>query len=119
MRKKVLHQSIKWLLPLLFIFFINGKAFFTHTHFIGDIIVVHSHPFKKSDTTNHNHTSKELVAIEYLTHSYSTDTIIPQIEIDSPYFSLIGNEFTRKDKIFFPDENDNIFLRGPPSISHT
>ena len=103
MRKKVLHQSIKWLLPLLFIFFINGKAFFTHTHFIGDIIVVHSHPFKKSDTTNHNHTSKELVAIEYLTHSYSTDTIIPQIEI----------------KIFFPDENDNIFLRGPPSISHT
>ncbi len=117
MREKVLHQSIIWLLPLLFIFFINGKAFFTHTHYIDDTIVVHSHPFKKSDTSTHSHTSKEILAIEYITHGYSTDAIVPHIEIKTPFFNLSVDDNIRRDKMFFSEENLSILLRAPPHIS--
>ena len=117
MRRKVIHQSIKWLLPLLFIFFINGKTFFTHTHFIDETIVVHSHPFKKSEKTAHNHTAKEILAIQYHTHGYSTDAILPHVEINSPFFTLKVNDYIRRDKIFFFFFFYNIILRAPPHIS--
>ncbi len=117
MRRKILHQSIKWLLPLLFIFFINGKTFFTHNHYINDTIVVHSHPFKKSEKTTHSHTTKELIAIEHHTHGFSPDAIIPHLEINSPFFTIVEHEFIKRDKIFFSEENQCVLLRAPPYIS--
>ncbi len=117
MGRKFLEQYIKWLLPLLFIFFINGKTLYTHAHVIDDILVVHSHPFKKGETTPHNHTSKELIAIDFHTHSYSTDAIIPHIEINSPLFIFIQHSYKQKDKTFLSAENSNVLLRAPPQIS--
>ena len=116
MRRKVLEQSIKWLLPLLFILFINGKSLFTHIHFEDDIIVVHSHPFKKGEKSTHNHTTKEFVAIELHTHGYSTDTIIPHIDINSPLITDVEENDIQRDKDFFSIENNNILLRAPPHI---
>ena len=117
MKRKVLHKSIKWLLPLLFIFFINGKTFFTHTHLIDDTIVVHSHPFKKSEKTTHHHTSKELIAIEYHSHGYSTDSVVTHIEIKTPFFTIAVNDYIQRDKTCLSEENNNILLRAPPHIS--
>ena len=117
MREKSLVQTIKCLLPILFIFFINGKIFFTHTHFENDSIVVHSHPFKKGEKTTHHHTAKELLAIEFHTDGYSTDTIISHIEINSPFFAIGLRDFIRRDKIFLSEEDHNFLLRAPPYIS--
>ena len=117
MREKSLVQSIKWLLPLLFIFFINGKIFFTHSHHENDSIVVHSHPFKKGEKTTHNHTAKEILAIEFHTDGYTTDTIISHIEINSPFFAIVLHDFLRREKIFLSQENHSVLLRAPPYIS--
>ena len=117
MRRKLLEQYVKWLLPLLFIFFINGKTLYTHAHVIDDILVVHSHPFKKGESTPHNHTSKELIAIDFHTNSHSTDAIIPHIEINSPIFTFSCHDYIQKDKVFLSAENNNVLLRAPPHIS--
>lgn len=114
MKKSVFNQLLKWFLPLLFITFINGKIFFTHSHLIDDSIVVHSHPFHKSENTNHNHTTKELIAIEFHTHGFSTDTIVPHIEIKSPIQLLAHHVYSYEDKILFLKETNTTLLRAPP-----
>lgn len=114
MRKKVFINSTRWFLPFLFIFFINGKTFFTHTHVIDDAVVVHSHPFKKGEKSTHKHTTKELIAIEFHTHGYSTDAIITHIEVNSPSFVIAEHNYIRKDIFFSSEENDNVLLRAPP-----
>ena len=117
MRKKVFIQIQRWFLPLLFITFINGKIFFTHTHLIGDSIVVHSHPFKKSESKTHSHTTKEFIAIEHLYNGFSTDSIIPHLEINSPLLAIVLQELILTDKIFLSQENHSFLLRAPPFIS--
>ena len=114
MKKKVLIQSLKWFLPLLFIFFINGKAFFTHSHLQNDSIVVHSHPFKKGENKTHSHTTKELIAIEFHTHGFSTDAIIPHIEIHSPIQFLVQQDYFDEAKICLVQQINTNLLRAPP-----
>ena len=88
--------------------------FFTHSHLLDDSIVVHSHPFKKSDNTTHNHTSKELIAIEFHTHGFSTDAIVPHFEINSPLQYLVLHDYSFEDKILFEEEVNTNLLRAPP-----
>lgn len=114
MKKKILIQSIKWFLPLLFITFINGKFFFTHSHSIDDLIVVHSHPYSKSENTTHNHTTNEFIAIEFHTHGHTTAAIIPHIEINSPIQYLVHHDYSYDDTIDFSQSTHTFLLRAPP-----
>lgn len=116
-REKAFIHIIRWFLPLLFIFFINGKAFFTHAHVINDAVVVHAHPFKKGEKSTHNHTTKELIAIEFHTDGNSTDAIIANVEIDSPLLFVDNHKSIRKDNLLSSKENNIIFLRAPPFLS--
>ena len=88
--------------------------FFTHSHIEEDSIVVHSHPFKKSENTKHNHTTKEIIAIEIHTHGFSTDAIVPHIEINSPLQYLVQKNYCCKDRIVFAQEITSNPLRAPP-----
>ena len=115
--KYIYIQSIKWLLPLLFIFFINGQLFFTHFHLEENTIVVHSHPFKKGEKRTHHHTTKELLAIEFHTHGISTDAIIPHIEINSPFFITIEHDYLQKNDSFVSQEISSVLLRAPPYLA--
>lgn len=114
MRKKVFIQSLRWFLPILFITFISGKVFFIHSHLENDSIVVHSHPFNKSDNTTHNHTAKEIIAIELHTHGHSTDVIVPHIEINSPLQCLVHHNYSFEYKIHLAEETNSNLLRAPP-----
>ena len=116
MKKRILIQTLKWFLPLLFITFINGEIFFTHSHSINDSFVVHSHPFSKSENTTHSHTTNELIAIEFHTHGHSTTAIIPHIEINSPFQYLDHHVYSYDDKIDFAQNTNTFFLRAPPFI---
>lgn len=117
MKKRILIKSLKWFLPLLFITFINGKIFFTHSHSIDDSFVVHSHPFNKGENTTHNHTTKELIAIEFHTHGHSTTAIVPHIEINSPLQYLSLYDYSYDDKIDFAQKTNTFLLRAPPSYA--
>lgn len=91
--------------------------FFTHSHLIDDSIVVHSHPFDKSEGASHNHTTKELIAIEFHTHGHSTASIIPHIEINSPLQYLVHHDYSYDNKIDFTQNTNTFLLRAPPCIS--
>ncbi len=114
MRKKIFTQSLKWFLPLLFITFINGKTLFIHSHIEDSSFVVHSHPFDKSETTSHEHTSKEIIAIELHTHGYSTTAIIPYIEINSPLQYLVGHNYAYQETALIARRVNSNLLRAPP-----
>ena len=114
MRKKVFIQFLKWFLPLLFITFINGKSLFIHSHLEKGSLVVHSHPFDKSETTTHEHTTKELIAIELHTHGYSTSTIIPYVEINSPLRYLAHHNYSYEEIAHFAQRISGNLLRAPP-----
>ena len=117
MRKEGLIQLLKWFLPLLFITFINGKIFFTHSHLDNDSIVIHTHPFKKGENTTHSHTTKELIAIELHTQGFSTNAIVPHIDINSPLQYLVDHDYSNEDKFCFTQEINTNLLRAPPSHS--
>ena len=117
MRKKVLTQSIKWFLPLLFITFINGKSLFIHSHLEKDILVVHSHPFDKNEDSTHEHTTKELIAIEFHTHGYSTANIVALVDIKSPLKYINCYNYTNEEIICFAKKATSTLLRAPPIIA--
>lgn len=117
MRKKVFVQSLKWFLPLLFITFINGKALFIHSHLEENSFVVHSHPYDKSENTTHEHTTKEIAAIDLHTQGHSTTAIVPYIEINSPLQYLDDNNCYCEYIIHFTQKINSNLLRAPPFYS--
>lgn len=114
MRKKIFTLILKWFLPLLFITFINGKSLFIHSHSVEGSFVIHSHPFDKSETNTHEHTTKELIAIEFHTHGYSTDAIIPYVEISTPVQYLVPHNYSYDDRVDFSQNTNTKNLRAPP-----
>ncbi len=116
MRKKVFIQFLKWFLSLLFITFINGKVLFIHSHLEENSFVVHSHPFDKGENKTHEHTTKEIVAIELHTNGNSTTAIIPYLEINSPLQYLSHHNYSYKDTIIFTQKVNSNLLRAPPFL---
>jgi len=64
-------QAVKWFLFILFIGYYGSILLFTHTHIINGVTIVHSHPYKpfsESGTSNHSHSSNEIVVLQALSH---------------------------------------------------
>ena len=116
MRKKILHQSLKLFLPLLFILFINGKTLFIHSHLEKGSLVVHSHPFDKGETKTHEHTTKELIAIEFHTHGHSTTAIVPYVDINSPLQYLDLYNYSYEETAHLAQKANSFLLRAPPFL---
>lgn len=114
MRKKVFTQFLKWFFPILFITFINGKTLFIHSHLEKDSFIVHSHPFDKSETTSHEHTTKEIIAIELHTHGFSTTAIVPYVEINSPLQYIVCDNYSYEETAHFAQRINGNLLRAPP-----
>lgn len=72
---------IKIILPIVFISYVSCISFFTHTHIINGVTIVHSHPFLKDSQGNpdHTHTSAEVQLIQILSSYQTGDQIVPII----------------------------------------
>lgn len=71
-------QILVLLLTAVYLFYFAGTHFFVHSHFINERIVVHSHPFAKS---NHTHTTLEIQLIDELSNDTCTvDDSLPALE---------------------------------------
>lgn len=66
---KTIKQITVLLLTALYLFYFAGTHFFVHSHFINERIVVHSHPFAKS---NHTHSTLEIQLIDELSNDTCT-----------------------------------------------
>lgn len=101
-------------MPLLFVAFINGKAFYIHSHYIDDLIVIHSHPYKKGESAPHEHTAKELASIKFYTEGQSTANIIPDISIENPFSFRVAETEAISYNVYLSCKCNAKLLRAPP-----
>lgn len=111
-RTSIYKNFIAAILLFFFLFYFAGTHFFTHTHNIDGVIVVHSHPYSgERNNPNHSHTTSQLVHIAMLDAwlSDKPDCFIPA-QIHGLKVSVrFPEEFIRG--IFSPHQFP---LRGPP-----
>ncbi|MBB4045444.1 hypothetical protein GGR06_003258 [Bacteroides reticulotermitis] len=90
--KRLLLQSMRYFLPILFVSYMASITFFGHVHVVNGVVVVHSHPFKKS--ANHQHSTVELQLIHFLS-ILTVDDLPPTLSIaqfiPSLLFTLLDN----------------------------
>ncbi len=73
--KYFMGKSLSVLLLILFLGYYSSITFFTHSHIINGVAIVHSHPFnsdKRGDSSTAPHNSKELVIIQLLSEFFTT-----------------------------------------------
>jgi len=73
--KYFLGNSMRCLLLFLFMGYYSSITFFTHSHIINGVTIVHSHPFnsdKGGDSSTAPHKGKELVIIQLLSEFFTT-----------------------------------------------
>ncbi len=78
MCNKNIKEALKITLPVIFIAYFCSITFFTHSHDINGVTIVHSHPFKAdaNGNPNHEHTGNELQLIDALSTFYVENAII-------------------------------------------
>lgn len=113
-----LKQIIKIILPIIFIGYACSITFFTHTHIINGVTIVHSHPYAKDQNGNpsHEHTGAEIQLI----HTLSTFFVAGAIAL----FFILKLFLSKKTPYPFqkylsiPQTNAvNLFrLRAPPVL---
>lgn len=105
---------LKWFYPVLFTLYVSGITLFTHTHIVNSLLVVHSHPFKFTDSSTHEHSEKEIQLLDQIFNTSITNDIVPSINLSGILSS---------NTIYYPDLNlqDQIYrftsplhLRAPP-----
>ncbi len=78
---KAIRNISGWFLLILFSSFVGSITLFTHTHEINKVLYVHSHPYDKSESTQHSHTESQLVLLDLFYHSSFQPDIILDIDI--------------------------------------
>lgn len=78
MINKKVNTIIKIILPVIFIVYASSITFFTHSHIVNGVTIVHSHPFQKSNDglPSHEHTGAEIQLIHTLSSFSSTGLIV-------------------------------------------
>jgi len=73
--KYFMGKSLSVLLLILFLGYYSSITFFTHSHIINGVTIVHSHPFnsdKGGDSSGSPHSGKELQIIQLLSDFFTT-----------------------------------------------
>jgi len=78
MINKKVKAALRIILPVIFIAYACSVTFFTHTHIVNGVTIVHSHPFLTDENGNpdHDHTPAEIQLIHTLSTFFSTGIVI-------------------------------------------
>lgn len=100
-----MRRMIKIALPVLFIVYASCITFFTHTHIVNGVTIVHSHPYATDDkgNPNHEHTGVEIQLIHTLSVFFVAGSIILKILLDI---------FRKKQATFIPEQIIPVYTRG-------
>lgn len=104
-------------LLILFLGYYSSITFFTHSHFIGGVTIVHSHPYKSENgksSPNSQHSNKELQVIQLLSEYFTTAALILfGATMIRSLWTLIPVNFVPEDYFKFPGYC-TFSLRAPP-----
>jgi len=84
---------LRVILPIIFITYAYSITFFTHTHIVNGVTIVHSHPYLLDENGNpdHEHSGAEIQLIHHLSTFFAVSLIVSII--------LLGLFSQRKDDI--------------------
>jgi len=111
-------KVLKVILPVIFITYFASITFFTHTHIVNGVTIVHSHPFQKNDAGSpaHEHTGAEIQLIHILSSFFSTGLIVLAIILGL----VSSKKVILRPKVFlshFHDHTQGLSrLRPPPFL---
>jgi|WetSurMetagenome_2_1015567.scaffolds.fasta_scaffold201640_2 hypothetical protein len=77
--KYFIGKSFRFLLLILFLGYYSSITFFTHSHIINGVTIVHSHPFNSDrggHPSNSPHSEKQLFVIQLLSEFFTTAVAI-------------------------------------------
>lgn len=76
-KKSVLRLFIKSFLLLLFMNYMASVSFFTHSHVVNGVTIIHSHPYPLNEKgADHQHTGTQLQLIGLLSTFYVVGSIV-------------------------------------------
>ncbi|MBF6628232.1 MAG: hypothetical protein ITG04_06955 [Proteiniphilum sp.] len=108
---------LKWFFLLLFSMYVSGISLFTHRHVINNVTYVHSHPFKRGETTQHEHTGKQICLLDQLFKTTITSDIIPHVAVScnlNPLTILYPGFYEAQHPVFSAAPGQ---LRAPPTAA--
>ena len=77
--RSITGKTVNILLLTLFLGYYSSITFFTHSHIVNGVTIVHSHPYKStgsSDQSGNAHSDKELLVIQFLSEYFTTAAVI-------------------------------------------
>ncbi|NDV70275.1 hypothetical protein [Dysgonomonas sp. 25] len=118
LRGKQINRLIKIILPVIFINYFACISFFTHTHIVNGITIVHSHPYAPDNDgyPHHEHSGAEIQLISQLSAFHAPSTVVTVIDIIRPIergeilISNFSSPAFRQEHHYFS------FLRPPPVL---
>ena len=77
--KRIYKKITGYFLLILFLGYIGSITFFSHTHIVDGVTIVHSHPYKSHSgdvPVNHNHSKDGFIIIQFISHFIASAPII-------------------------------------------
>jgi hypothetical protein len=119
--KYIYKKTVSYFLLILFLGYFGSITFFSHTHIVDGVTIVHSHPFRSHSGNvpiNHQHSENSFILIHFISHFITITSL-----------AVYGVAIIRKSEkriSIITDENIvlNLFccctylLRAPPLKSH-
>lgn len=98
-------------LSILLIGYVGNTCFFVHEHEVGDIKIVHSHPYSSS---SHSHSTNSITTISFLSHVVAlADLNLGGLEPVERLLYILGYE----QKLIYDFVATNVLsLRAPPVL---
>ena len=101
-----------WVLLLLFVVYQVGSTSFVHTHIVNGVTVVHSHLSTQGD---HQHTAKQVQAIDYICHYVCSD--VPEcVTLEAVCSELLQRHYAEALVSTLTTAVRAFCLRGPPAV---
>ncbi|MDO4755872.1 MAG: hypothetical protein Q4A54_05980 [Parabacteroides sp.] len=117
--KRIKIESLKWLLPVLFIIYYSCVSAFIHVHVDNGTTIVHSHPYKKvSEGSTHQHASLSEIQLYHILSSVNvTDGAVHSLQLDSyvqPFIYIVEKTVS---PTYLTPVLGELSLRAPPFLS--
>jgi len=77
--KRIYKKLTGYFLLILFFGYLGSVTFFSHTHIVDGVTIVHSHPFRSQPgdvPVNHNHSKNGFILIHFISNFIATVPIV-------------------------------------------
>jgi len=108
--KRIYKRITGYFLLIIFCGYFASVTFFSHTHIVDGVTIVHSHPYKSHSGNipfNHNHSKEGFILIHLMSNFITTTTVI--------FIGVVIFRNILNIRIIVPETNPyfSLYLRSP------